>query len=300
MYYVGIDTSKFADKSTVHIRAAAKDEAGNTGYSDPVALYVNQDSDRPIVKIDNLARLGDGTFILKYGTNAQITGTLSDDDSTSSAVVEEFVISETSYTGSESVKGTTTFDKKTGDFTFTPSSKEDGEKTFYIYIKDNGGSEFYTTASTGTDSSGKTTYLKNPRIYLKTDALEDSLAASSFTYKSDSASPQVGNVEGKISSSAEKTSYSGISVSFVAGGDDSHLNLRVTANDANGIDGILLDVTDSSGNTLFKRATASVIAENAIDSSTNERDGNFKLSGSALTSAEKYYVNSSDSITEAI
>ncbi|SJZ75670.1 hypothetical protein SAMN02745152_01162, partial [Treponema berlinense] len=284
----GIDTSKFADKSTVHIRAAAKDEAGNTGYSDPVALYVNQDSDRPIVKIDNLARLGDGTFILKYGTNAQITGTLSDDDSTSSAVVEEFVISETSYTGSESVKGTTTFDKKTGDFTFTPSSKEDGEKTFYIYIKDNGGSEFYTTASTGTDSSGKTTYLKNPRIYLKTDALEDSLAASSFTYKSDSASPQVGNVEGKISSSAEKTSYSGISVSFVAGGDDSHLNLRVTANDANGIDGILLDVTDSSGNTLFKRATASVIAENAIDSSTNESDGNLK-----------YYVNSSDSITES-
>ena len=294
----GIDTSKFADKSTVYIRAAAKDEAGNTGYSDSVELYVNQDTDRPVVKISNLTKLSGG-FILKYGTDAQVTGTVSDDDSTSSAVVESLVISESPYNGSGEVKNLVSFNSVSGDFTFTPSSKEDGEKTFYIYIKDNGGNEFYTTASTGTDSSGNTTYLENPRLYLKTEKLADSLAAASFTYKSDSASPQVGNVEGKISasSSVEKTSYSGISVSFVAGGDDRYLNLRVTASDANGIDGILLDVTDSSGNTLFKRATASVIAENVIDSSTNESDGNFTLSGSAITSAEKYYVNSSDSKT---
>ena len=294
----GIDTSKFADKSTVYIRAAAKDEAGNTGYSDSVALYVNQDTDRPVVKISNLTKLSGG-FILKYGTDAQVTGTVSDDDSTSSAVVESLVISESPYNGSGDVENLASFNSVSGDFTFTPSSKEDGEKTFYIYIKDNGGNEFYTTASTGTDSSGNTTYLENPRLYLKTDSLEDSLAAASFTYKSDSASPQVGNVEGKISasSSVEKTSYSGISVSFVAGGDDRYLNLRVTASDANGIDGILLDVTDSSGNTLFKRATSSVIAENAIDSSTNESDGNFTLSDSAITGAEKYYVNSSDSKT---
>lgn len=295
----GFDTTKFADKSTVYVRAVISDKAKNEGMSEAAALRINQDSDRPVVKIDNLARLGDGTFILKYGTNAQITGTLSDDDSTSSAVVEEFVISGSPYTGSESVKGTTTFDKTTGDFTFEPENTEDGEKTLYFYIKDNGGNEFYTTASTGADSSGSATYLKNPKLYLKTEPLDDSLAAKVFAYKSDSASPQVGNVEGKISasSSVEKTSYSGISVSFVAGGDDRYLNLRVTVSDANGIDGILLDVTDSSGNTLFKRATASVIAENVIDSSTNESDGNFTLSGSAITSAEKYYVNSSDSKT---
>ena len=295
----GFDTTKFADKSTVYVRAVISDKAKNEGMSEAAALRINQDSDRPVVKIDNLARLGDGTFILKYGTNAQITGTLSDDDSTSSAVVEEFVISGSPYTGSESVKGTTTFDKTTGDFTFEPENTEDGEKTLYLYIKDNGGNEFYTTASTGADSSGSATYLKNPKLYLKTEPLDDSLAAKVFAYKSDSASPQVGNVEGKISasSSVEKTSYSGISVSFVAGGDDRYLNLRVTVSDANGIDGILLDVTDSSGNTLFKRATASVIAENVIDSSTNESDGNFTLSGSAITSAEKYYVNSSDSKT---
>lgn len=283
------DTTKFDDNSTVYVRAAISDKAKNEGVSDSVALKINQDSDRPSVKISNLTKLSGG-FILKYGTKAQLTGTVSDDDSTSSAVVKQLVISESPYAGSGDITNLASFDKATGDFTFTPSDTEDGAKTLYFYIKDNGGSEFYTTASAS---------LENPKLYLKTEKLEDSVSAAAFTYNSDSASPQVENVEGKISasSSAEKTSYSGISVSFVAGGDDRYLNLRVKASDANGIDGILLDVADSSGNTLFKRATASEIAENTVDSSTNESDGNFTLSGSAITSAEKYYVNSSDSKT---
>ena len=283
------DTTKFDDNSTVYVRAAISDKAKNEGVSDSVALKINQDSDRPSVKISNLTKLSGG-FILKYGTKAQLTGTVSDDDSTSSAVVKQLVISESPYAGSGDITNLASFDKATGDFTFTPSDTEDGAKTLYFYIKDNGGSEFYTTASAS---------LENPKLYLKTEKLEDSVSAAAFTYNSDSASPQVENVEGKISasSSAEKTAYSGISVSFVAGGDDRYLNLRVKASDANGIDGILLDVADSSGNTLFKRATASEIAENTVDSSTNESDGNFTLSGSAITSAEKYYVNSSDSKT---
>ncbi len=295
----GIDTTQFTDKSTVYIRAAVTDEAENTGYSDSLTLYVNQDSDRPVVKIDNLTKLSDGTFILKYGKSAQLTGTITDDDSTSSAVVESLVISETSYSGSGDVKNLASFNSVSGDFTFTPSNTEDGEKTFYIYIKDNGGNEFYTTATTGTDTTGATTYLNNPKLYLKTEALSDTLSVKEFTYKSDSASPTVNNVEGKISDSAvsEKSAYSGISVSFVAGGDESSLNLRVTASDANGIAGLLLDITDSDKKTLFKRATAAEIADNTIDSSTTEADGNFTLSDSTITSATKYYVNSSDSIS---
>ena len=299
----GFDTTKFADKTTVYVRAVISDKAKNEGKSEEVALSIKQDSDRPVIKIDNLVKLGDRTFILKYGTNAQITGTLSDDDSTTSTVVEKenFVISESPYTGSESVENLATFNESTGDFTFQPKDTEDGEKTLYFYMKDNGGNEFYTTASTGTDSSGNTTYLQNPKLYLKTVQLEDDLAVSAFTYKSDSTSPQVGNVEGKVSDSLTEyeNDYSGISVSFVAGGDNRYLKLKVTASDANGINGILLDITDSSGNTLFKRATASEIAEIAIDSSTNESDGNFTLSGSKVTSAAKYYVDSNDSKTES-
>lgn len=307
----GIDTTNFTDKSTVYIRATATDDAGNTGYSDSLTLYVNQNSDRPIVKISNLTKLSDGTFILKYGKDAQVTGTVSDDDSTTTAAVEYFAIAEEPIIGmseenfvdaeGNTVTNLAEFTAASGDFTFTPASPDDGKKTFYIYIKDNGGNEFYTTAATGTDSDRAATYLLNPKLYLKTAALDDSLCVKEFTYKSDSTSPKVNDVEGKLSASSvtERSAYSGISVSFVAGGDESSLNLKVTASDANGIAGLLLDITDTSKNTLFKRATAAEIAENSIESSAIETDGNFTITSdssenSVITSAEKYYVNSSD------
>lgn len=296
----GIDTTNFTDKSTVYLRAAISDQAGNTGYSSEVELYVNQDSDRPVIKISNLTQLSDGSFILKYGKDAQITGTVTDDDSDDSTVINKLVISESAYTGSETATGTTSFTKATGEFTFTPSDTSDGEKTLFFYIKDNAGNEFYTTAETGKDSSSEVTYLKNPKLYCKSDKIEDSAAA--FTYKSDSTSPQVDNIQGRTSeNTAARTSadYSGISVSFIAGGDSHYLQLKITASDANGIDGIMLDVTDASNNVLFKRATAAKIADTEIASSTTESDGNFTVSGSTITATTKYYVNSGDTKTES-
>ena len=283
----GFDTTKFADKSTVYVRAVISDKAKNEGMSEAAALRINQDSDRPVVKIDNLARLGDGTFILKYGTNAQITGTLSDDDSTSSAVVEEFVISGSPYTGSESVKGTTTFDKTTGDFTFEPENTEDGEKTLYLYIKDNGGNEFYTTASTGADSSRSATYLKNPKLYLKTEPLDDSLAVSAFTYKSDSNSPTVTAGKGVLYSdnageNAAKDangedfdfarSNSTLNTSFVAGGSERRfVKFQFEANDASGIEGMTLELFDESNNSVLKLKTPEISASGFTTSGTIEQ-----------------------------
>ncbi|MDO5766547.1 MAG: Ig-like domain-containing protein, partial [Spirochaetales bacterium] len=283
----GFDTTKFADKSTVYVRAVISDKAKNEGMSEAVALRINQDSDRPVVKIDNLARLGDGTFILKYGTNAQITGTLSDDDSTADAVVEEFVISETPYTGSENVKGTTTFDKTTGDFTFEPENTEDGEKTLYFYVKDNGGSEFYTTASTGADSSGNTTYLKNPKLYLKTEQLDDSLAAKVFAYNSDSNSPTVTAGKGVLYSdnageNAAKdangetfdfaSSNSTLNTSFVAGGSERRfVKFQFEANDASGIEGMTLELFDEANNSVLKLKTPEISASGFTTSGTIEQ-----------------------------
>ena len=288
----GFDTTKFADKSTVYVRAVISDKAKNEGMSEAAALRINQDSDRPVVKIDNLARLGDGTFILKYGTNAQITGTLSDDDSTSSAVVEEFVISGSPYTGSESVKGTTTFDKTTGDFTFEPENTEDGEKTLYLYIKDNGGNEFYTTASTGADSSRSATYLKNPKLYLKTEPLDDSLAVSAFTYKSDSNSPTVTAGKGVLYSdnageNAAKDangedfdfarSNSTLNTSFVAGGSERRfVKFQFEANDASGIEGMTLELFDETNNSVLKLKTPEISASGFTTSGTIEQKQNDK------------------------
>ena len=289
----GFDTTKFEDKSTVYVRAVISDKAKNEGKSEMVALRINQDSDRPVVKIDNLARLGDGTFILKYGTNAQITGTLSDDDSTSGAVVEEFVISETPYTGSESVKNLAKkFDSATGDFTFEPENTEDGTKTLYFYIKDNGGSEFYTTASTDTDSSGGTTYLQNPKLYLKTEQLDDSLAVSAFTYKSDSNSPTVTAGKGVLYSdnageNAAKdangedfdfaSSNSTLNTSFVAGGSERRfVKFQFEANDASGIDGMTLELFDEANNSVLKLKTPEISASGFTTSGTIEQKQNDK------------------------
>ena len=268
----GFDTTNFADKSTVYVRAVISDKAKNEGRSEEVALNINQDSDRPVVKIDNLARLKDGTFILKYGTNAQVTGTLSDDDSTAGKVVEEFVISETPYTGSGDVKGTTTFNKTTGDFTFEPENTEDGAKTLYFYIKDNGGSKFY---STGTDSSGNTTYLQNPKLYLKTEQLEDTLAAKVFEYNSDSNSPTVTAGKGVLYSdnageNAAKDangetfdfarSNSTLNTSFVAGGSERRfVKFQFEANDASGIDGMTFELFDEANKSVLKLRTSESI-----------------------------------------
>ena len=284
----GFDTTKFADKSTVYVRTVISDKAKNEGKSEMVALRINQDSDRPIVKIDNLARLRDGTFILKYGTNAQITGTLSDDDSTSGAVVEEFVISENPYTGSESVKNLAKkFDSATGDFTFEPENTEDGAKTLYFYIKDNGGSKFYTTASTDTDSSGKTTYLKNPKLYLKTEQLDDSLAAKVFAYNSDSNSPTVTAGKGVLySDNAGKnaakdangetfdfaSSNSTLNTSFVAGGSERRfVKFQFEANDASGIEGMTLELFDEANNSVLKLKTPEISASGFTTSGTIEQ-----------------------------
>lgn len=271
----GLDTSKFTDKSSIYLRATAKDMAGNQGYSSVITLYVNQDSDRPIVKISNITQQSDGSFILKYGTNAQVTGTISDDDSVSSAVIKNLVISESAYngTGTEPTN-LASFTSTTGDFTFTPSDTTDGEKSFYIYIEDNNGGVFYTTATT-TAVSGETQYLSNPKLYLQTTQLSDSkYATSKITYKSDSNPPSVSNAQSYTynSEGTKNTTISGsttvdiletVGASFIVGGTEkSKLQFVITASDDNGIAGITLELTKTlSGetSTIAKYATSSTI-----------------------------------------
>lgn len=230
---------------------------------------VDQNTDRPIVKISNLTA-ENGAFILKYGTNAQITGTITDDDATSSAAIDSLVISESPYTGSETITGTTAFSKSSGDFTFTPSDTSDGEKSFYIYIKDNAGGVFYTTATTGTAAAtNETTYLNNPVLYLKTEMLDDSVAASQFTYKSDSSSPAVENAQSytyssesqintAIDSSGNEVAYlETLGSSFIAGGlSKPKIQLVISASDANGIAGMTAELLRGAAS-IGKYATSS-------------------------------------------
>ena len=293
-----LDTSQFDDKSTINLRAVALDAAGNEGKSAELTLYINQDSDRPIVKINNLTRQKDGSFILKYGTNAEITGSLSDDDSGTGQIVKTFITSsspinsaegftktqngnEISYTKSGDF--TTKFNSASGDFTITPGDKTDGEKSFYIYVEDASGTTFYTSAksSEGTLPNG-TSYLANPKIYLKTEQLLDAeYAAKQITYRSDSNPPSVkkaqsytydstGTINRRISGAENINNLETVDSSFIVGGTKkSKLQFVITASDENGISGMTLELSKKDSKTnqeisLAKYASSSVINDVAL------------------------------------
>lgn len=316
----------------VFFRALASDSAGNDtahvissgalteSAGDYLsAVYIDQNSDRPVIKITGLT-LTNGSYILKYGENSAISGTVSDDDSTNTAVVQNFVAScepitslDSSYTqttangvitttraytpsgSSTSLTETTTFTVATGDWTYTPGDGAvDGEKTVYFYVVDNadvvvstssttaeqGSRTFSTPASTTTDA---TALLSVPYIYYGTTVADDSSAA--VTYRSDSNSPKVDNIQGRYGSSStigDEIEYTGLSSSFVAGGSEGrYVQLKVTASDNNGIAGMLLDVTDASKTTLYKRATASSIDGASFSATTTD-----------ASSTTEYYVDS--------
>lgn len=68
-----IDTTKFTD-GTYYFRAKLLDEAGNTGYTNAIALVIAQATDRPVIKIPSLETT---TASIQEGT---LMGTISDDD----------------------------------------------------------------------------------------------------------------------------------------------------------------------------------------------------------------------------
>ena len=165
---------------------------------------VDMDSDRPTVKVTNLTLSGD-TYILKYGENSKIEGTVSDDDATSTNVVKQFIASssliDSSYITQNSTTkewtiadsgatGTTTYNHSTGEWTFTPAVTEDGEKEVYFYIVDNAGELFYTGKE---EAVGTTKTYHQPYFQYKTSVAEDHPAA--LEYKSDKTSPTISSVK---------------------------------------------------------------------------------------------------------
>ena len=201
-----LDTTTLDDKNNYDIRVTASDAAGNT-KAETKTVYVNQDSDRPVVRFSNLTKDDDGNFILKYGKNASLEGTITDDDATSTAVVKVFKASSKPITSENdsTISGTTSFNKATGDYTFTPAEHADGSKTVYFYMEDNNGKKFYTT---------HTEDLNQPYQLYKTDTktttAQDGTVTSNnhageISYKSDSEAPEISSPKLQAFSKANLT-----------------------------------------------------------------------------------------------
>ncbi|MBQ8013855.1 MAG: hypothetical protein IJ257_05620 [Treponema sp.] len=269
----GFDTTKLPD-GKYYIQAVATDRAGNTGYSAGLTVIISQDSDRPKVNINNLTYDSNLGYLLKHGTDSQVTGRITDDDSTGTAVIKTLVISENSYDGNGGEAGNlATFNSSTGDFTFKPSDTTDGSKIFYIYIEDNAGKTFYSSYDAGSGATAETKYLKVPKILLNGVAQSESVSNSAFTYLSDSNNPVVFNGKGlpysadkllaKDSSNADfdvEKDNSNLNASFLLGGSERrYVKFNFTGSDASGIAGMILELTSSDGYSYGKYATASSI-----------------------------------------
>ena len=302
----GFDTTKFDDETFYYIQTVAVDKSGNTGYSPACLVKISQDSDRPKVKINNLTPNGD-SYILKYGNKAQVTGTITDDDSTNSQTIRKLFITESAYTGTGTEPtNLVSFTASTGDFTFTPSDTEDGTKTFYIYVEDNDGGKFYTTAPvTGEGSeSSPYKYLSNPKIYVKGIAVAESKNTSVFSYGSDGTNPVVGLGEGLPYASTEgpvakddsgndfafttddkQTTNATLNASFKAGGTSRrYVKFYFTASDASGVSGMSVEFKNENGEPVKKLASASKIGD--VDMTGFVQSGTFVASSNGTSKAE--------------
>ena len=286
------DTTKIEPLNDVayYIRAKATDQAGNIGYSSNVEVKVSQDTDRPVIKITNLTDLGESAsprFVLKYGTKSQVIATVTDDDGIQSA--NDVVISEEKYSGSESIKGVSSYSTTNGTITFTPADDNatgknvDGPKTFYIYVKDAAGKVFYTTYKTDNSASD---YLNVPKVKINDKALTDEADAAVFTYQSDSTSPTVEYIQALAYKSdgttmngapnegtGEYSEYENVSASYVLGGSEKQkAKFFVTASDASGIAGIALEISYTASN------AAKTVKVRSSDS-TSVADSTYSVSG---------------------
>ena len=299
----GFDTTKFDDETFYYIQTVAVDKSGNTGYSPACLVKISQDSDRPKVKINNLTPNGD-SYILKYGNKAQVTGTITDDDSTNSQTIRKLFITEDEYTGS--LPEPKNLAANTGDFTFQPAVTDDGTKTFYIYIEDNDGGKFYTTATVtgdGTESSPYK-YLSNPKIYVKGIAVAESENTSVFSYGSDGTNPVVGLGEGLPYASTEgpvakddngndfalttddkQTTNATLNASFKTGGcTRRYVKFYFTASDASGVSGMSVEFKNENGEPVKKLASASKIGD--VNMTGFVQSGTFVASSNGTSNAK--------------
>lgn len=227
-----IDTkSKFGtltDGTHVYVVAAVTDSAQNTGYSPLLDLVVDQNTDRPQIKITSpksLKDMGkDGTTIWQINTKV-IEGRISDDDG----------ISSLEYSFKD--PNDETFDSSIDWIEVTPNGDsweieaKEGANKIYFRVTDTEGTTF---------TSSKTSGLTAPYITDGTNKFGTSAAADSVLYVTvDTIPPAIREL--KFDTTATKGTYTGplkdvsLLSNTIVGGTTKWLKIRAHATDDNGI-----------------------------------------------------------------
>lgn len=229
-----IDTkSKFGtltDGTHVYVVAAVTDSAQNTGYSPVLDLVVDQNTDRPQIKITSpksLKDMGkDGTTIWQKNTKV-IEGRISDDDGISSL---EYSFDNSTWKKVE----------PNGD-SWEIEAKE-GENKIYFRVTDTEGTIF---------TSSKTSGLTAPYITDGTNKFGTAAAADSVLYVTvDTIPPAIREL--KFDTTATKATYTGplkdvsLLSNTIVGGTTKWLKIRAHATDDNGIKSVTVSINNGA------------------------------------------------------
>lgn len=229
-----IDTkSKFGtltDGTHVYVVAAVTDSAQNTGYSPLLDLVVDQNTDRPQIKITSpksLKDMGkDGTTIWQKNTKV-IEGRISDDDGISSL---EYSFDNSTWKKVE----------PNGD-SWEIEAKE-GENKIYFRVTDTEGTIF---------TSSKTSGLTAPYITDGTNKFGTAAAADSVLYVTvDTIPPAIREL--KFDTTATKATYTGplkdvsLLSNTIVGGTTKWLKIRAHATDDNGIKSVTVSINNGA------------------------------------------------------
>ena len=131
--FENVDTTAITDGSRVFFTASVKDNAGNVGYANPVEVFIDQDSDRPVIKITSMSLSGMASDNRAGSKEPELTGSVSDDDEVPNALA--YRIGDTGdFTDSEATGSSLSYSASDGQFTLT---LDDGPQNVYFKVTTN-------------------------------------------------------------------------------------------------------------------------------------------------------------------
>lgn len=263
-----IGTTEFykdTDSLAFSISVVATDEAGNTTAEANAAkrtVTIDQNTDRPTVKVTSFTKLS-STYVLKDATNAEVSGTITDDDKSDEAIVTQFYVTKAAidslsgwtttketdtFTATHATYGTTKLTLSTGEWTYTPAEDDqnDGAYSLYFYVVDNAGTAFYSTA---------TSQLDRPYWQFKAETKADAIggvgylvdgtnpavnSAEAYTYEDDS------GTKSYVTDNSGNAQIETVGADFKVGGSKKrYVKFVLKASDANGVASMSLSLSQN-------------------------------------------------------
>ncbi|MGI5059167.1 Ig-like domain repeat protein [Treponema pectinovorum] len=234
----GMDNTK-----NLYIKAFAQDEAGNVGSSSTMTLYINQDSDRPVITFSNLD-LSETTVWLKGIKNAY--GSIFDDDGITSLEFKNG--SGGTYQNIAVTNGSWNQDM------------QDGQNEIYFRVKDSKNKVFETST------------LVQPKLK-SIKAGVSTITDGILTIKVDTTSPRYTNLEFASKKTDGTTSPHTTTITDLTfGGDYAKLLAKLKASDENGVASVELRLGSQTYAATIEGADSSIQNANKNDSNPHEWD----------------------------